>query len=98
MSNIVEYRNLVAFHPGYYVAEAIEDMGISEADFATRLGTIPDIVSLLINGQINLSDEFVQKIATMMGTSAEMWLNLQSTFDQKIIEIEKAKVSDNKIG
>lgn len=29
--------DIVAFHPGYCIAEIIEDMGISQADFAIRI-------------------------------------------------------------
>jgi hypothetical protein len=39
MSNISEYKDIIAFHPGYYIADIIEDMGVSQAEFATRLGT-----------------------------------------------------------
>ena len=35
MSNMVEYKNILAFHPGCYVADIIEDMGISQAEFIT---------------------------------------------------------------
>ena len=33
MSNVNEYKDIVAFHPGYYIADIIEDMGISQAEF-----------------------------------------------------------------
>ena len=39
MSNVNEYNDIVAFHPGYYIADIIEDMEISQAEFATRMGT-----------------------------------------------------------
>ena len=29
MSNVKEYKDLVAFHPGYYIADIIDDMEIS---------------------------------------------------------------------
>ena len=32
--------------------------------------------------------ESAKKIAVMLGTSPEVWLNLQSAYDQKLIEIE----------
>ena len=28
MSNTSEYKDIVAFHPGYYIADVIEDMGM----------------------------------------------------------------------
>ena len=39
MNNIVNYKEIMAFHPGYYVAEIVEEMGITQAEFAARMGT-----------------------------------------------------------
>lgn len=94
MSNLSEYKDIVAFHPGYYLAEMIDDMGISQAEFATRLGTTGKTLSKLVNGQINLSNEIAKKLAAMLGTSVDVWLNLQATYDQKVIEIEREKDLD----
>ena len=55
------YKDIVAFHPGYYVADIIEDMGISQAEFATRMGTTAKTLSNLVNGQINLSNDLTKK-------------------------------------
>ena len=55
MSNVNEYKDIVAFHPGYYIADIIEDMGISQAEFATRIGITAKALSQLINGQTNIS-------------------------------------------
>lgn len=95
MSNVIEYKDLMAFHPGFYVADIIDDMGISQAEFATRMGTTPKTLSQLVNGQINISNDLAKKLSIMMGTSVELWLNLQSTFDEKVIEIERAKDFDD---
>lgn len=94
MSNIVNYRDIMAFHPGYYVAEIIEDMGVTQAEFAIRMGTTSKTLSQLVNGQANISNDLAQKLSTMLGTSAEFWLNLQVAFDEKVIEISKAKLMD----
>ena len=94
MSNVYEYKDIVAFHPGYYIADIIEDMEISQAEFATRMGTNAKTLSQLINGQANISNDLAKKLSAMMGTSAEVWLNLQNTYDQKLIEIQKAKDFD----
>lgn len=95
MSNITEYKNIMAFHPGYYISDIIEDMGISQAEFAVRVGTTAKNISTLVNGQINLSLDMAKKVSAMTGTSVEMWLNLQEEFDKKIIEIDRAKDLDS---
>ena len=94
MSNVTEYKDIMAFHPGYYIAEIIEDMEISQAEFATRMGTTPKTLSQLINGQANISNDLAKKLSAMMGTSVEVWQNLQNTYDQKQIEIQQAKEFD----
>ena len=92
MGNLIKYKDIVAFHPGYYIADIIEDMGISQAEFATRMGTTAKTLSKLINGQANISNDLAKKLSVMMGTSPEVWLNLQNAYDQKLIEIERLKI------
>lgn len=94
MNNISEYKDIVAFHPGYYIADVIEDMGVSQAEFATRLGTNTKTLSYLLNGQANITNDLAKKLSAMMGTSPNVWLNLQNTYDQKLIEIQQAKDFD----
>lgn len=95
MSNVKEYKDIVAFHPGYYIEELIEDMGISQTEFATRMGTTPKTLSQLLNGQANISNDLAKKLSSMMGTSVDVWLNLQKTYDEKIIEIQRVRDFDN---
>ncbi len=94
MSNLTEYKDIIAFHPGYYIAEIIEDMGINQAEFATRMGTTTKTLSYLLSGQANISNDLAKKLSVMLGTSSELWLNLQTTYDQKVIEIQQAKDFD----
>lgn len=94
MSNVINYSDIMAFHPGYYVAEIVEDMGITQEEFATRLGTTSKTLSKLISGQINLSNDLAKKLSSMMGISVDFWLNLQTSYEEKIIEIEKEKEVD----
>lgn len=89
MSNMTEYKDKIAIHPGYYVAEIIDDMGISQAEFATRMGTTAKTISKLINGRANISNDLAKKLSVMLGTGVEVWQNLQNTYDQMLIEIQK---------
>ena len=97
MSNIQEYNELMAFHPGYYVAEIIEDMDISQNEFATRLGTTAKTISKLVNGQTPITDNLANKLSSMLGTSIDLWLNLQKEYDEKVVAIEKEKELDAQV-
>ena len=92
MSIVKEYKDIVAFHPGYYIADIIDDMEISQNEFATRMGTTVETLSKLINGQANISNDLAKKLSVMLGTSVEVWQNLQNTYDQKLLEIQQVSL------
>ncbi|MCR5587126.1 MAG: HigA family addiction module antidote protein [Lachnospiraceae bacterium] len=86
MSNYIEYKDTIAFHPGYYIKEIIDDSGLTQADFAKRLGTTPKNLSILIRGEQSLSIDIAMKLSRMLGTSVSYWLNLQNGFDSLLAE------------
>lgn len=87
MSCIKEYKNIMAFHPGYYVEEVIQDMKISQADFAKRLGIPERTLSLFIDGQIDVSYNLARRLSMVLGTSIRFWFNLQRTYYKKLTKI-----------
>lgn len=91
MNNYLEYNNKMAFHPGYYIQELVEDSGLTQEDFAKRLDTTPKNLSLLIRGEQNLSIDIAVKLARLFNNSIEFWLNLQATYDAALAEIKSSE-------
>lgn len=87
MSNYIQYKDGLVFHPGYYIEEIIDESGFTQEDFAKRLGTTPKNLSLLVRGKQNLSFDVALKLSKMLGTSIDYWLNLQSAFDAAAAEM-----------
>lgn len=90
----LEYKDLIAFHPGYYVKEMLEYEGMSQDELAKRLQTSGKNVSDLINGKANLSDEMAMNLSIVFGTSVSLWLNLNQKYIEKKLEIEKMMQAD----
>lgn len=88
MSNYIEYNDAIAFHPGYYIKEIVEQSGLTQEDFAKRLDTTPKNLSLLIRGEQSLSIDIAMKLSRMIGTSVNYWLNLQNVYDALIAEFK----------
>ena len=88
MSNYIEYNDTIAFHPGYYIKEIVEESGLTQEDFAKRLDTTPKNLSLLIRGEQSLSIDIAMKLSRMLGTSVNYWLNLQNSYDALIAEFK----------
>jgi len=78
-----EFDNIIAFHPGYYLESLREQMEITQLELSKRLDTTAKTISKLINGKISLSEEMAINLSKMFGTSVELWLNLQKTYDKK---------------
>lgn len=91
MSNYIEYNNKVAFHPGYYLKEIIDESGLIQEDFAKRLDATPKNLSLLVRGEQSLSIDIAMKLSHMIGTSVDYWLNLQNAYDALIAEFMSEK-------
>lgn len=67
-------------HPGEVLREYLpDDVGISEA--AKKLGVTRQALSALINGRSGVSAQMAIRLEAALGTSAEMWLAMQASFD-----------------
>ena len=86
MSNVLEYNDKLIIHPGYYIKEIIEESGLTQDAFAKRLDMTPENLSALVWGEQALSLDIAEKLAKMLGTSVEYWLNLQNAYDVGIAE------------
>ncbi|WP_022796811.1 HigA family addiction module antitoxin [Bavariicoccus seileri] len=94
MSSECVYKDLIAFHPGSYVSDIIDDLNITQSEFAERLGTSSKTISKIINGEESISNDMANKLAKLTGVSIKTWLNLQSSYDIKMMEIENAQNED----
>ena len=83
---IVENIDLIAFHPGQYIGELIEDYTMTQKEFAEKLGESPKTISKLVNGEESISNDIAQKLEKLTNISMKTWLNLQASFDRKVAE------------
>lgn len=82
MSNYIEYKDKIAFHPGYYIEEIVEESGLTLAELSKRLNTTPQNLNILIQGKKNLSIDMAGKLSEMLGTTVEYWVTLQKLYDK----------------
>ena len=90
-NKIVEYKDLIAFHPGQYLGELIEDYEMTQKEFAERLGVSVKTVSKIVNAEEHISKEIAHELAKLSGISMQTWLNLQNAYNVKVAEILKQK-------
>ena len=83
-NKIVEYKDLIAFHPGQYLGELIEDYEMTQKEFEENLGVSPKTISKLVKGEESISNEIAQKLEKFTNISMKTWLNLQNAYDVKM--------------
>ena len=71
-------------HPGVYIKDAIEELGLDQAEFALQSGLSTENVSTLINGESNITFDVAVKLASFFHNSVEGWINLQIRYDNNL--------------
>lgn len=69
-----------AFPAGGYLSDELEARGWTQAEFAEILGRPSQFVSEIISGKKEITRESAAQIGAALGTSTEMWLNLQDSY------------------
>lgn len=85
-------NGLPPIHPGAYIREALEDLGLTQAALADALGISAMRVSHLVREERPVTAELALRLGQAFGQSPQYWLNLQADYDLKIA---KAKFSDS---
>ena len=69
-------------HPGEMLKEEfLGPLGVSQSDFAKRLGVSFPRLNDLIHGRRGVTTDTALRLARVLGTSPELWLNLQLAWD-----------------
>lgn len=82
----MDRRNLLAIHPGEFLAETLAELNISQAQFARAIGVSPTRVSHVINRTRPVTAELALLFGGALDQSPQYWLNLQAAYDLKAAE------------
>lgn len=66
--------------PGDILREELAERGWSQREFADMIGKPYQAVSEIINGKKGITADTALKFADVLGTSPELWLNLESAY------------------
>ena len=72
---------LPPIHPGEFLAEMLNELGVSQAQFARAIGVSPMRVSHIVNRA-----RPALLFGRALGQSPQYWLNLQAGYDLKATE------------
>ena len=80
-------RRYIAIPPGATIKEQLEYLGMSQKEFAVRMGMSEEDISNLISGDIELSPETAVKLEIVLGPPAAFWSNLEANYRVKLAKV-----------
>lgn len=74
--------NRAPIHPGEMLLEEfLEPMKVTQSELATKLKIPFQRVNQIIKGKRSVTPDTAMRLARVLGTSVELWLNLQLAWD-----------------
>ena len=81
-------NGLPPIHPGVFLKEILDELGISQNAFAQAIGVSPMRVSHVVKGTRPVTAELALLFGKAFGQTPNYWMNLQTSYDLKTAEKE----------
>ena len=78
-------------HPGEVLREELDELGLSANALAKALGVPVNRMTMILNGQRGVSADTALRLARYFGTTPQLWMNLQKTWELRQAEIESGR-------
>ena len=78
-------------HPGEILAEEMEELGLSANALAGALGVPTNRITAVLKGQRGVTADTALRLSRYFGTTPQLWLNLQKTFELRMVEVQSGK-------
>jgi addiction module HigA family antidote len=91
-------RLMEPIHPGEILREEfLKPMGISINRLAREIMVPPGRISEIVNGRRGITADTALRLSQFFGTSAELWLGLQSDYELRVTRQKVGKVIARRI-
>ena len=87
-------RSYIATPPGATIKEQLDDRGMSQKEFASRMGMSEKHISHLINGNVQLTPDVSYRLELVLGMPASFWSNLEAIYREKLAKVDAENALD----
>ena len=75
-------------HPGEVLRDELDELGMSASALSKALDVPVNRMTMILNGQRGVSADTALRLARYFGTTPQLWLNLQKTWELRKAETE----------
>ena len=84
-------------HPGGILRDELDELGLSANALSKALGVPTNRVTMIMNGQRGVSADTALRLARYFGTTPQLWMNLQKTWELRQAEIVAGREIDEEV-
>ena len=78
-------------HPGEILRDELEELGLSANAMAHALDVPANRISAILKGQRGVTADTALRLSRFFGTTPQVWLNLQKTYELRVAENASGK-------
>jgi addiction module HigA family antidote len=90
-------KRLSPIHPGRPLKMVLDDAHLSANAVALAMRIPPNRLTEIINGKRSISADTAMRLGRYFGTSAQMWMNMQSQYELELAEAELSERIDSEV-
>ena len=73
-------------HPGKFLADELAELNMTPTELACILHVPPNRIYQILSGKRAMTADTALRLSQWLGTSAEMWMNLQKLYELRLAE------------
>jgi len=81
LAEIVKIRKIRPTHPGEVILDILEDIDMSQTQFAQNLGVSRRTINQIIQGHRPITVDMAIRLGKALGNGPNLWLHLQQKID-----------------
>ncbi len=84
-------------HPGAILRGELDELGLSANALSKALGVPVNRMTMILNGQRGVGADTALRLARYFGTTPQLWLNLQKTWELRQAQVLVGPEIDEKV-
>jgi HTH-type transcriptional regulator/antitoxin HigA len=85
------YISDLAIHPGEFLEETIEEIGMTQTELSKRLGRPQQAINEIIKGKKSITPETALELEDVLGIPSHIWIGLESEYQMVLARQEELK-------
>ncbi|MGB7161495.1 MAG: HigA family addiction module antitoxin [Tepidisphaeraceae bacterium] len=77
------------FHPGMFLRRLLDEHAITQTRLARHIGVQIAVINQICNGKRGISPAMAMRLSRALGTSPQLWLNLQTAYDLHRTDVKR---------